>query len=101
MKQFRIKKQTLLAGICFYFKVEFYNFQGKILATLSTAPGIYNHWKQGIAYFSNLLPIDKDVKCDLQIEYKINDEKSYNITSKLIIGSNRYLKVCNTNVEYI
>lgn len=101
LKQLRITKQTLLAGICFYFKTEFYNFKGEYLTTLSTEPGVYNHWKQGIAYFSNLLPIDKGVECDFKAEYNISDEKSYNITSELMIDDNRYIKMCNTNVEYI
>ena len=30
-----------------------------------------------------------------------NDEKSYNITCELMIDENRYIKTCNTNVEYI
>lgn len=101
LKQFKIMKQTLLAGVCFHFKTEFYNFNGDYIDTLTTEPGIYNHWKHGIAYFSNLLPIDKGVECDIKVEYKINDEKSYNITSELMIDENRYIKTCNTNVEYI
>ena len=101
IKKLKILKQTLLAGLCFYFTTEFCDFQGQHVTTLTTEPGIYNHWKQGIAYFSQLLPIDKDVECDLKILYKINDEKSYNITCELMIDENRYIKTCNTNVEYI
>ena len=101
IKKLKILKQTLLAGLCFYFTAEFCDFQGQHVTTLTTEPGIYNHWKQGIAYFSQLLPIDKDVECDLKILYKINDEKSYNITCELMIDENRYIKTCNTNVEYI
>jgi protein arginine N-methyltransferase 1 len=98
---FKILKDTLLAGICFHFTIEFSNFQGDHVCTLTTEPGVYNHWKQGVAYFSKLLPIEENTECDLEIMYEINDETSFNIKCVLIIDNNRYIKLCNTNTEYI
>ena len=90
-----------MAGICFHFTIEFSNFQGDHVCTLTTEPGVYNHWKQGVAYFSKLLPIEENTECDLEIMYEINDETSFNIKCVLIIDNNRYIKLCNTNTEYI
>lgn len=98
---FKILKDTLLAGICFHFTTEFLNFQGDHVCTLTTEPGVYNHWKQGVAYFSKLLPIEENTECDLEMMYEINDEISFNIKCVLMIENNRYIKLCNTNTEYI
>ena len=101
LTNFKILKDTLLAGICFHFTTEFSNFQDNSVCILTTEPGVYNHWKQGVAYFSTLLPIEKDTNCDLEVMYEINDEIAFNIKCELIIENNRYIKLCNTNTEYI
>ena len=99
--EFQIMRSSLLAGICFYFKVEFKDFEKKHLCTLSTAPGIYNHWKHGIAYFNTLIKIKKDTIASLDINFKVHNKSSYMIKNKLYIGNNRYTKSCITQFEFI
>jgi len=100
-KKFKLLKQTLLAGICFHFKVEFENFHKKHTATLTTEPGIYNYWKQGIAYFNNFIEINKGTKALLKVGFEIFDDTSFTVKMQLLIGKNKYLKSCVTKFEYI
>ena len=98
-KKLVITSTTQLAGLCFYFKVYFNDFEGNRICTLSTEPGVRTHWKQAVAYFNNLIDVTKGSKTRLNLIMTISDHVSYDIYSELIIGKNKYLKHCNTTFE--
>ena len=77
------------------------NFEKKHVCTLSTAPGIYNHWKQGIAYFNKLIKIDKDMVVSLDVNFRVLNKSAYTINNELYINNNRFIKSCNTQFEFI